>query len=108
MNLKILFLLLAYYSILSSIFLLGGSAFSEATGYNNTIVLNDSNIASSEIDTGGLFGSGISFTRFAGFIGIGVGLPDDVPSWFNTLFILWQSLVLVFTLGFVISSIWDG
>jgi len=105
MNLKILFLLLMYYTILSLMFLMSGAVFND---YDNNITINDSGIGESEIDTGGVFGVGVSFTRFVGFVGLGIGLPDDVPDWFNNLFIAWQSLVLIFTIGFIISSVWDG
>lgn len=107
MNLKILFMILIYYGILSLVFTLGGSTLSNA-GYNTTISLNDSEMTSNEIDTGGLFGTGVSFTRFLGFLLFGVGLPEDTPSFFNVIFILWQTLVTIFTIGFIISSIWDG
>lgn len=78
------------------------------TGYNTTISLNTSELQGEEIDTGGLFGSGISFGRFFAFVGFGVGLPDDTPDWFNIVFIMWQSIMLVFVVGFIISSIWNG
>ena len=97
-----------YYSILSSLFLLGGAVFNEEDGYISDIDLDDSAIGEDELDTGGLFGSGISFGRFAGMIGFGIGLPDDTPFGFSLIFGLWQSIVTIFTLGFVISSIWNG
>lgn len=106
MDLKILFMLLVYYSLISLFFLSAGSEILE--GYNTTVELNTSEMQSGELDTGGLFGTGISFGRFAGMIAFGVGLPNDTPTWFNTMFIIWQSMLLVFTVGFVISSIWNG
>jgi len=108
MNLKILFMLLVYYGVISLFFLVGGSVFTEDNGYNNTIALNDSELADSEIDSGGLFSSGVSVLRFAGFVGFGVGLPDDTPSWFSIIFMLWQTIFSIFAVGFIISSIWDG
>lgn len=106
MNLKILFMLLIYYSILSAVFIFGANAFSG--DYNVSIALNDSELGSSEIDTGGLFGTGISFTRFIGLVSFGIGLPEDTPSFFTTLFVMWQTLVTIFSVAFVISSIWNG
>jgi hypothetical protein len=88
-------------------FLSSGSVLSE-NGFNNSIDVNSSDISEDELDSGGLFGTGISFSRFASFVGFGVGLPDDTPSWFTLLFAIWQSLITVFSIGFVISSIWDG
>jgi hypothetical protein len=73
MNLKILFLILIYYGVLSLVFIVGGSTF---TGYSNPINMNSTNITSGELDRGGLFGTGVSFG--------------------------------IFSIGFVISSIWDG
>lgn len=105
MNLKILFLLLVYYSIISLFFLLGGSQYGD---YTSNIELNSSDISPDETDRGGLFGTGISFSRFAGMIGFGIGLPSDTPAWFSMIFIFWQTIVTILTLGFVISSIWNG
>ena len=108
MNLKILFMLLLYYTIISLVFALGGAVFSEDTGYNFTNPLNSSDISSSEVDTGGLFGTGISFGRWLGLVTIGVGLPNDTPTWFAVMFSAWSILFLIFTVGFIISAIWNG
>lgn len=75
--------------------------------YNN-VDLSSSKLTSSEIDKGGLFNTGVDFSRFLGFIGLGVGLPSDTPSWFAAMFIAWQTLISIFTVGFVVSSIWNG
>lgn len=77
-------------------------------GFTTNIVLNDSALSSEEIDTGGLFGTGVSFSRFFLFIGLGVGLPADTPSWFSTIFTLWQTCLTIFVIAFIISSIWNG
>lgn len=107
MNLKVLFLILVYYSIMSLFFLM---AISSGTydDYNINIDLNSTDITSDEVDRGGLFGTGVSFIRFAGMITFGVGLSSDTPVWFSTIFIFWQSIVTILTLGFVVSSIWNG
>lgn len=105
MNLKILFLLLIYYSILSLVFVTGSEIL---TGYNSTINLNDSELSDDEVDTGGIFSTGLSFTRFLAFVGFGIGLPDSTPSWFSLLFTAWQSIITIFSIGFVMSSIWNG
>jgi hypothetical protein len=104
MDLKILFILLVYYSVFSAFFLLGNVL----DDFDNNIVLDDGELASTEIDQGGLFNTGVSFGRFFGLMTIGIGLPDDTPSWFQILFSLWQTLLLIFSAGFIISSIWDG
>ncbi len=106
MNLKILFLIIVYYSILSLVFVFGGAEVFE--DYNATIDLNETGIADSEIDTGGLFGTGISFGRFIGLVGLGIGLPSDTPTFFMILFAVWQTIFTILSIGFVISSIWNG
>lgn len=105
MNLKILFLILIYYTVISLFFVFGGSYM---TGYTSNIDLNDTDLSTTELDKGGLFNSGISFTRFVTFVGFGIGLPSDTPLWFKTIFSAWQTLILIFTIGFIISSIWNG
>lgn len=106
MNLKVLFLLLLYYTILSSMFLLSDGLFTD-NGFNSNININASNIDSAETSGVGLV-AGSGFTRFIKFVGFGIGLPSDTPSWFSTLFALWQSLVTILSIGFIISSIWNG
>ena len=48
------------------------------------------------------------FGRFFGFLFFGIGLPDDTPLWFNAIFIIWQSLVFMFILGWLFQSIRGG
>ena len=107
MNLKILFLLLIYYSIISLTFVFGSSLFTEADGYNTTIILNDSDITDDEQATG-VFDVLPDISRFIAFVGFGVGLPSDTPTWFRTMFFAWQTILLLFSIGFIIASIWDG
>jgi len=108
MNLKVLFLIIVYYTIISLVFAMGGNIFSESTEYEYENPLNSSDVSSGEIDTGGLFGTGISFTRWLGLVTVGIGLPEDTPNWFEIIFASWQILVLILTIGFIISSIWNG
>lgn len=108
MNLKILFLLLMYYGILTLAFGLGGSMFTDV-GFESNIEFNQTGeLTDAEIETGGFFDVGVDFGRFFVLIAFGVGLPDDTPTWFAVLFILWQTLFTIFTVGFIVSSIWDG
>lgn len=105
MNLKVLMIILAYYAILSVIILFPNSPMG---AYDVANVYNDSDLNSAEVDTGGVFSGGVDFGRFFGLVTIGVGLPDDTPEWFAWSFAIWQSMALIFSVGFIISSIWDG
>lgn len=100
-------MLLIYYTLLSLTFVLGNSVFSEELGYNNTINLNTSGITEDETATG-IFDVLPELGRFIGFVGFGIGLPSDTPAWFQTIFIAWQSILTIFTIGFIIASIWNG
>lgn len=97
-------MLLIYYGIISLVFTLGSDYI---TGYNTTISFNSSGITEDEQATG-IFDVLPELGRFIAFVGFGVGLPSDTPSWFSTIFVLWQTLLTIFTVGFIISSIWDG
>lgn len=101
-------MIIMYYTVVSLVFAMGGELFSESRGYNYTNPLNSSDVADEELDTGGLFGTGISFTRWLGLVTVGIGLPSDTPNWFEGLFFAWQTLVLILSIGFIIDSIWSG
>jgi len=105
MNLKVLFVLLMYYGMLASVLLFGGEYFGD---YSSNIEFNTSELQSDEIDVGGLFGTGISFGRFTAILGFGVGLPPDTPTWFALIFGMWETCMTLFSIGWLISSIWDG
>lgn len=107
MNLKVLLIFLLYYSAISLMFISQGSILID-NDFNTTVNINDSTITEDEQDTGGLFSVGVSFSRFLGFTFFGIGLPDDTPSWFSTIFIIWQSLFTVFAIAWFISSLWNG
>lgn len=92
---------------MSAIFLVPGSPLTEK-GFTQNINLDDTELEADEIDTGGLFGSGISFGRFVSWVAFGVGLPTDTATWFKVMFGIWQTLVSIMTIGFIIASIWDG
>lgn len=107
MNLKILFLLLLYYSIISLTFVFGASE-GIFDDYNSTITINDTDLSVNEQDTGGLFNTGVSFGRFFAFVGFGVGLPSDTPQGMIIFMIAWQTMVSIFSVGFILDSIWSG
>lgn len=108
MNLKILFMILMYYSVLSIFFLFAGAETHMFDDTNFTNPLNDSDLQAEETDTGGLFSTGISFGRYFVFIATGFGLPDGTPSWFQLIFSTWNIAFAVFTVGFILASIWNG
>ena len=106
MNLKVLFMILIYYGVLIIFLLSPVSPLKDS--YTVDVELNSTSLTAGEVDSGGLFGTGVDFGRFASLISVGVGLPSDTPSWFTFIFALWQSIFLIFTIGFFISSIWNG
>lgn len=107
MNLKVGFLLLLYYSLVGIFFAVADSPLSDA-GYSSNVLLNETDVSLSEEDTGGLFSTGVSFSRFFMFVLFGVGLPEDTPTFFSVIFIAWQTIITILAVMFVISSIWNG
>lgn len=105
MNLKVLMLLLLYYIVISLTFILAGGFFN---GYSTNVNLNSTELQSQEIDSGGLFNTGVDFGRFIAFVGFGIIPADNVPFVLQLILSLWQSLLTIFTVGFVISGIWNG
>lgn len=108
MNLKILFMLLMYWSIWIVILSVSGSTILTDAGYSTDAQINSSTLGANETATGGLFSSGVSFGRWFLLVGFGVGLGSDTPGWFQLLITAWQTLITIFSVGFVISSIWNG
>ena len=98
---------LIYYGVLSLLFTMGASVLNNE-GYTSNINLNDTELTNNEIDNGGLFSTGISFSRFFLFVGFGIGLPGDTPAFFSIIFLLWQTMITVLFIGFIISSMWNG
>ena len=106
MDLKILAVILLYYAVLSGFFLMGGAYISSGNFTGDS--LNTSDFSEGELTAGGFLGSGLDFWRFAGLITIGVGLPDDTPAFFSTMFFIIQTCITLFLIGFIISAIWNG
>lgn len=100
-------MLLCYYTVLSGFFIFGLNDELHATGYNNTISLNNSALGGGESDSGGLFSSGVSFLRFVMFIGVGIGL-GTVPAWFAVMYSFWTVIINILAIGWFINSIWSG
>jgi hypothetical protein len=92
--------------MISLLFILGSSYI---TGYSTNINVNTSEIDnSSSMELTSVYDLGSAFSRFFAFVGFGVGLPSDTPLWFNVIFIIWQSLLFMFVLGFLYQSIRGG
>ena len=107
MNLKILLMLLIYWSTFIAIFAVGGDTILQDQ-FSINADLNSTALGLEETSTlGGIFGSGLSFGRWFGLASFGLGLVG-APSWFQLIFAIWQTIVTIFTVGFIISSIWNG
>ena len=106
MKLGILFIILIYYSFLSILFILGASDLTDYTSDADLDVSEFDNSSQMEIES--VYDLGNAFGRFFMFLGFGVGLPEDTPTWFSVMFISWQSLMFMFVLGFLYQSIRGG
>lgn len=108
MNLKILFMLLVYWSVWLLIITSAYTSVLSDDNVTTTVSLNNSEFGANETVSAGLFSSGLSFSRWFSLAFFGIGLGTSTPVWFSVLFSAWQTIVSVFTIGFVISSIWNG
>lgn len=129
MNLKVLFGLLAYYSAFTLMSLalsgLGILDFSVSSNLNvcgdaTSFTPNNTNISAFNSEckmpnSSGTFGilsflgdAIIIIIKFLGFIAFGIGLPFGTPSFIMAGLLIWQTLVTMFSIGFIISGIWDG
>ena len=103
MKLIYLFMFLMYYGILSIFFFY---AIPYLTGgYNSTIEIGELGINETGDPT---IPSSIGIGDFFIFLGFGVGLGDDTPSWFQIIFSLWQTIVLIMFAGFLYQAIRSG
>jgi len=107
LNLKVAFMFLVYFTIVSLIFIIGSPA-GIFDDYSANISLNESELTPGEVEQAGFFSIGISFGRFFGWVLFGVGLPSDTPGWFTVLFFAWETIISILAVVFVVSSIWDG
>ncbi len=105
MNLKILAAFLLYYGFISAVFLFGSAYMG---GFTTSVDLNQTALTSGDLDNGGAFTTGISFTRYLAFVGFGIGLSSDTPSWFQICYSLFAVAMNIFLVAWLVSSIWDG
>lgn len=108
MNSKILFAFLVYYGLISLMFFGIGDLLT-TSGYSSNITLNNSGISDTEgLTSGGFMGQGLNLGRFVVFAFFGIGLPSDTPTWFVYAFAVWQTILTLLLISFIISSIWNG
>lgn len=109
MNKGILMGLLIYYALISLFFVFGKGEgmFSD---WSDTISLNATNTTDSSASqfSGGIFTTGISFFQYLCFVTFGIGLGTGVPGWFVIMFSMWTICLNIFTMAWLISSVWGG
>lgn len=110
MDLKILAVIIVYYIMWILAFSLGGNYL---TGYTENInssilTMGNSTLAANEQTDPGLWAAVVSFGRFFGFVALGIGLPGGLPGVIYLFVFLIQTGITIFSVGFVISSIWNG
>lgn len=109
MNLKVLFLIMGYYSILSILIIM---LLALVPGFDGTSTVDihnvTGNVTATEFPDVGLFSIGYSVLRFFGILLFGIGFPSDTPLIIVIGFAIWQTLVSVMSIGFLFSSAWDG
>ena len=47
----------------------------------------------------------VSITSFFTFLGFGIGLPAETPTWFKVIFAVWQSIMTILFLAFLYQAI---
>lgn len=113
MNLKIAFILIMYWTIWILIMTIGvsdGSNIFVNNNYNMTGQMNSSGFSTSEIDTGGIFAFfDAIFTSLGRFIGlIFFGLTPALSGLSQLIVSAWNTAITLYTIAFIISSIWNG
>ena len=112
MDLRIGFGLALYYTLLSLIFL-GLNGFADEFDQveidaTSNIDINSSAVTSGEVDQGGFFTIGVSFSRFLNWTGFTVFLPGATPEWFVLIFGVFQTLFNIVAIMWIINSVWAG
>jgi len=106
MKIGLLMAIITYYLIISIGFIFAYE-YKPDISQNVTGTLNNTDFNGDDLDRGGLWSVGVSFSRYVGFVTIGVGL-GDIPFYLQVLYSAWSIFMLVISIGFVISSVWDG
>lgn len=113
MNLKILMILILYWTVWILVLTIGATDSSNpfiTDGYNITGSFNSTGFSEAEIDTGFTFWSIIAvFTSLFRFIGlVFFGITPVLTGAWQVIFAAWQTALTFFTIGFVIDAIWSG
>jgi len=112
MNLKIAMILIMYWSLFTVVYTVGdsviGNPFSSSGSINADI--NASGFSSDELDSGGFFSGVLGvFTALGRFFEMAVfGLTTGLEGTVQVLFSTWQLGFTLFTIGFIIDSVWSG
>jgi len=78
-------------------------------GYSSNVSFNASGMSETEgLSSGGFMGSDLDLGRFVAFAVFGIGLPSDTPSWFAFTFGIWQTIISLLLVAFIINSFWSG
>lgn len=109
MKLGILLFILMYYGAITIVFFGMPSIISAGASSNvNMTTMSNATLSSGESVGGGLFAAAVDFVRFFGFVAFGVGLSPSVPFFAAFIFAVWESCVTIYTVGFIVDSIWSG
>ena len=114
MDLKILFGIALYWTLISLVFGLGlADSFGNPLvdgGYSSSVNINSSGFSSDEIDSGGFFsgliGIIVAMGRIIGFYAF--GLSTALTGNLQIIWSAWTIFLNIFTIGFIISAFWDG
>ena len=113
MNLKILSILILYWSIWLLILTVGASDGSNplsSSGYSTDASFNSTGFSADEIDEGGFFSTVIGiFASMGRFIGIALfGFTTALTGLAQIIFATFATGMTLFTIGFIIDSFWSG
>ena len=111
MNLKILSILILYWSVWILILTVGVTDGSNPlTGYSTTASLNSTGFSVDEIEAGGLFDGIVNiFTALGRFIALALfGFTTELTGLAQTIFTTFITGMTLFTIGFIIDSVWSG
>ena len=105
MDLKILMGILIYWTFISLLYF---GLLQSVPGYTINTNLSLGSVDVNETINTGVIGQYIDWQRFILFTSTGFGIPGTVPVWFQIIFSAWTIIFNIFSLGWLINSIWSG